>query len=208
MVTSSGKHFTTNAHQHSDLFWALRGGGGSTYGIITSVSYQTHPSTPVIGGFFMSYINTTNIATPSPLLKKLFREFVRLTPAMADAGWAGYASLAPVAPTNAQTLQFFYVAPNVSLDAATEVMDPFFSFAQDLVANPSVDDGGSLNITYAAAVPFESFQAWEKLLFRMNASTLVGGNVEIGSRLLPRSLIEDEYEGVAETILQLPYPNF
>ena len=208
VVTSSGDHLTVNAYQHADLFWALRGGGGSTYGIVTSVSYKTHPSTPLVAAFFMSYINTTNILTPSPLLKKLFTEFVRLTPALADAGWAGYANLPPVAPTYAQAFQFFYIAQNVTLEVADAAMGPFFAFAQSLVANPSVDDGGTLNVTLAATVPFEFFQAWEALLFRSNASVLVGGNVEIGSRLLPRTLIEDEPELVAETILKLPFPTY
>lgn len=208
VVTAAGVHLTVNAYQHADLFWALRGGGGGTYGIVTSVSYQTHPSTPVIAGFFLSYINTTNLATPSPLLKKLFTEFVRLTPALADAGWSGYASLLPGAPTDAPTLQFFYLAADVTLEAANAAMGPFFAFAQNLVANPSVDDGGSLNVTYAATVPFDSFQAWETALFRSNASTLVGVNIEIGSRLLSRSLVEHEHETVAEAILNLPYPNF
>ncbi|EIW73961.1 FAD-binding domain-containing protein [Coniophora puteana RWD-64-598 SS2] len=36
VVTSAGDRLMVNAYQHADLFWALRGGGGSTYGIVTS----------------------------------------------------------------------------------------------------------------------------------------------------------------------------
>jgi len=39
VVTSTGEHLTVNDYQYSDLFWALRGGGGGTYGVITSVTY-------------------------------------------------------------------------------------------------------------------------------------------------------------------------
>ena len=31
----------------ADLFWALLGGGGGTYGILTSMTYRTYPSLPV-----------------------------------------------------------------------------------------------------------------------------------------------------------------
>ncbi|KAG6327489.1 hypothetical protein ID866_11600, partial [Astraeus odoratus] len=32
VVTSTGEHLTVNNYQYPDLFWALRGGGGGTYG--------------------------------------------------------------------------------------------------------------------------------------------------------------------------------
>ena len=37
-----------NAYQNDDLFWALRGGGGGTFGIVTSVTIRVHPNVPVI----------------------------------------------------------------------------------------------------------------------------------------------------------------
>ncbi|EIW73783.1 hypothetical protein CONPUDRAFT_160716 [Coniophora puteana RWD-64-598 SS2] len=40
VVTSAGDRLMVNAYQHADLFWALRGGGGSTYGI----TYAGFPS--------------------------------------------------------------------------------------------------------------------------------------------------------------------
>lgn len=36
-----------NEHQNTDLFWALRGGGGGTFGIVTSVTLRTHPNAPL-----------------------------------------------------------------------------------------------------------------------------------------------------------------
>jgi hypothetical protein len=67
MVTPNGKVVTANECQHRDLFWAMRGvsfssrvkpssvlaladtktqGGGSTFGIITSITIRAFPSTP------------------------------------------------------------------------------------------------------------------------------------------------------------------
>ncbi|KAJ6032595.1 hypothetical protein N7540_003327 [Penicillium herquei] len=44
---NGGRHVTANVYQNSDLFWALRGGGGGTFGVVTSVTVQAirEPST-------------------------------------------------------------------------------------------------------------------------------------------------------------------
>lgn len=39
---------TANAYQNSDLFWALRGGGGGTWGVVTSVTVQAFDDPPFI----------------------------------------------------------------------------------------------------------------------------------------------------------------
>lgn len=49
MVLADGSFVTTNAKQHPDLFWAIRGGGGN-FGIVTSFKFQAHPLKTVIGG--------------------------------------------------------------------------------------------------------------------------------------------------------------
>lgn len=43
MVTAQGNLIRANGKQHSDLFWACRGGGDGSYGVITSLTYQAHP---------------------------------------------------------------------------------------------------------------------------------------------------------------------
>ena len=47
VVTSCGEYLTTNNYRNSDLFWALRGGGGGTYSVVTYVTYRTYESLPV-----------------------------------------------------------------------------------------------------------------------------------------------------------------
>lgn len=43
LVVANGDYITANATQNQDLFWALRGGGGTTWGVVISVAVQTVP---------------------------------------------------------------------------------------------------------------------------------------------------------------------
>lgn len=49
MVLANGSVVTVNKNQHTDLFWAIRGGGGN-FGIVTSFKFQAYPVKTVIGG--------------------------------------------------------------------------------------------------------------------------------------------------------------
>lgn len=46
IVTPCGNILTINDCQNQDLFCAMRGGGGSTFGIITSATIKAYPSFP------------------------------------------------------------------------------------------------------------------------------------------------------------------
>jgi FAD/FMN-containing dehydrogenase len=53
VVTSKGELLRASASANSDLFWAIRGGGGN-FGVVTSFEYQLHPVGPqVIAGLIV-----------------------------------------------------------------------------------------------------------------------------------------------------------
>ena len=49
MVTGEGKHLIATPQQNSELYWALGGGGGGTYGVVLSMTTTLHPEGPVAG---------------------------------------------------------------------------------------------------------------------------------------------------------------
>ena len=47
MVTANGSSVVVaNSMVHPDLFWALRGGGGGNFGVVTKFTFQLHPTHP------------------------------------------------------------------------------------------------------------------------------------------------------------------
>ena len=52
VVTADGETRTANAFTHPDLFWALKGGGGGTFGVVTRVTLGTRELPPTLGVVF------------------------------------------------------------------------------------------------------------------------------------------------------------
>jgi FAD/FMN-containing dehydrogenase len=47
VVTAAGDAVNCDATTNSDLFWACRGGGGGNFGVVTSMTFTTHPASTV-----------------------------------------------------------------------------------------------------------------------------------------------------------------
>jgi FAD/FMN-containing dehydrogenase len=52
IVTADGRLRRVDAETESDLFWALRGGGGN-FGVVTRLQYRLHPVDTVVGGLLV-----------------------------------------------------------------------------------------------------------------------------------------------------------
>lgn len=54
VVTADGKLRVVNDHSHPDLFWALKGGGGGSFGVITRLTLKTHELPENFGAVFFT----------------------------------------------------------------------------------------------------------------------------------------------------------
>ena len=52
VVTADGETVVADAHRHSDLYWALRGGGGN-FGVVTDLTLATHSAGPLSHAFYV-----------------------------------------------------------------------------------------------------------------------------------------------------------
>lgn len=52
IVTADGQVRIANACSHPDLLWALKGGGGGSFGVVTRVTLKTHELPSFLGGAF------------------------------------------------------------------------------------------------------------------------------------------------------------
>ena len=55
IVTADGRLRTASGKSNPDLYWALRGGGGGNFGVVTSLRFRTHPVPGTVSSFFVSW---------------------------------------------------------------------------------------------------------------------------------------------------------
>ena len=71
IVTADGKIRVANASTNPDLFWALKGGGGGSFGVVSRVTVRLHELPQFFGG-----TNFTIKAASDDAYRGLIREFV------------------------------------------------------------------------------------------------------------------------------------
>ncbi|MGP3990412.1 FAD-binding oxidoreductase [Streptomyces sp. 3N207] len=86
IVTADGKLRKVTEESDGELFWALRGGGGGNFGVVTSLDFQTHVA-PTCQTFFLSW--------PWSRAAAVLREWQRWAPVAPEEIWANLHLSAP-----------------------------------------------------------------------------------------------------------------
>jgi FAD/FMN-containing dehydrogenase len=90
VVLADGRLVTANAHEHRDLFWAVRGGGGN-FGVVTSFLFRLHPVHTVVGGpTFWALEDAADVM-------RWYRDFIREAPRDLN-GFFAFLTVPPAPP--------------------------------------------------------------------------------------------------------------
>jgi FAD/FMN-containing dehydrogenase len=58
VITPQGKHLVATPTQNADLYWALSGGGGGTFGVVLSMKSKIYPENKTMGGGTLKFNNS------------------------------------------------------------------------------------------------------------------------------------------------------
>ncbi|KAM7187272.1 hypothetical protein V8F20_011027 [Naviculisporaceae sp. PSN 640] len=139
VVTAEGRLLTANPAQNSDLYFAMRGGGGSTYGIATSFVIKAHPATNLtIASFTFTLGNTASgpgsdpVITNSTAFWKGFDAVFRYGLVTADAGGYLWTNGIPLTNATSFRMQVRVQLPGFTLSEAATFVQPLLEELNDL----------------------------------------------------------------------------
>lgn len=90
VLLASGEIVTANECQYKDLFTALRGGGGGTYGVVLSTTIKAYATQPVLGHkLSIKPLNDSLSAEVLNISANIMSKYSILS----DAGFSGYAGI-------------------------------------------------------------------------------------------------------------------
>ncbi len=149
VVTASGEIVVANAFRHPDLFWALRGGGGGTFGVVSKVTMRTHPMPETMGA-----VAGTIRAARDEDFRALIDELVRLYPKLCDDHWGEQIRL-----SEDNSAEISMIAVDLEDDQAQAVWAPFLRWVDDRPDSFASD-------VFVVTIPFDRFwdhRAWDEL---------------------------------------------
>ncbi|HYB32059.1 MAG TPA: FAD-binding protein [Steroidobacteraceae bacterium] len=135
VVTADGRARIANACTDPDLFWALKGGGGGTFGVVTRLTLRTHELPQFFGGAW-----GTVKARSDEAFRRLVARFVAFyAESLANPHWGEQIA---VKPDN--SLNISMVQQGLSPEEARAVWKPFFEFvgsSKDLAVTQELGAG-------------------------------------------------------------------
>ncbi|KAK0634256.1 isoamyl alcohol oxidase [Bombardia bombarda] len=182
VVDGTGRLLTASPQQNADLYWALSGGGGGTYGIVTSVVVKLHDDVPVTGVVLQFDLDP---ARPEAFWDAVSK-YHEMMPSITAAKGMGIALI-----TGSTFFLTPLTFPNLSRGDAETVMAPLMQKLNDQGVAYSLQVTEHPNwLTY-----------WQQLI-KPNPTQLVQ-NGQYGGWMVPRTLMANNYTDVQAAIKEI-----
>lgn len=161
VVTPDGHYRIANECQNQDLFWALRGGGGGTFGVVLESTHRVEPRVSMVSAYikFPLKSNSSNVL---PFLDILVNNTVK----WAHEGWGGHIN----------SNSFINVTPLLSLSEAKKSLAEVVAYAKSQNGTAVIEEHSS----------WQGF--YEKYV--VPNSVTVGNTHFAATRLIPQSVFE------------------
>ena len=182
VVLADGTFVTASETSHSDLFWALRGGGGN-FGVVTSFTFRCHDigaAGTIIGGPVLYDIADT------AAVMRWYRELVPTLPEELS-GWIALLTIPPAPPfpealwgRKACGIVWCYTGPH---DQADQVLEPVRSYGSPLLVGLQPMPFTVLQSAFDALYPAGLQWYWRADFFREISDQAIDVHVKYGQRL-------------------------
>jgi FAD binding domain/Berberine and berberine like len=182
VVLADGTFVTASENSHSDLFWALRGGGGN-FGVVTSFTFRCHDigeAGTIIGGpVFYDLADT-------PDVMRWYRELVPSLPEELS-GWIALLTIPPVPPFPEQLwgrkacgIVWCYTGPH---DRAEEVLEPVRTYGSPLLVGLQPMPFTALQSAFDGLLPPGLQWYWKTDFFHEISDAAIDVHVKHGAQL-------------------------
>ncbi|KAI9707028.1 MAG: hypothetical protein M1820_004616 [Bogoriella megaspora] len=172
-VLPNGTYVTANRCQNQDIFFALRGGGGSAFGVNLEITTRANPNVELQVAY-LTFNQRPNSSDFTDYLSLVISQSDR----WATEGWGGVISPVPPNETGLSS-SFLMLTPKLTYAEATTSMSPILNFSKSL---------GSATVA-AGVVTMPSFYAAYETFIAPNTEK-VDVSIALASRLIPRSLFQ------------------
>ncbi|RSL67956.1 hypothetical protein CEP54_003037 [Fusarium duplospermum] len=176
IVTPDGHFITANEKENAEIFWAVRGGGGATFGVVTSLTVRVWPKMTFSG------VTWSLSSEEAGISKDLFWEAMRIYwakfPEYNDNHTYGYSTLFSAGPGKYLWSMKPWLVPGMELSEFKTMVSPLFKEWKEIgfEIEPEWFTHDNFYDTWKNHFPTES----------VGAST-----VRTASRLIPRKNFED-----------------
>ncbi|GAA6009290.1 hypothetical protein JCM10207_004337 [Rhodosporidiobolus poonsookiae] len=195
VVTANGTLLRTSPYQQPTLFTALRG-GGSSFAVVVETVFRAHDPPKGFVGIFGEFSVAKNATKEDgdAAWKELMRRWVDLQPKLTDAGpFAGYTYVQRPLDT-----PFAYILPTPDIDLAKKLFTPVFDWAD---AEPSID------VAHRFVEQDEWYPLWHgPFTDALESLDAVGIPLLLGSRLVPKDVVEQQGESLADFLAESHSP--
>lgn len=118
VVTAAGDHLVVSPSEHEDLYWALSGGGGGTFGVVLSMTVKAHPDGSVTG----AYLSFNSSSVGSDVFWEAVDLFHASLPTIVDAGATAVYQI-----TDGMFVLQALTAPDLTKTKAVELLSPLLA---------------------------------------------------------------------------------